>query len=270
MKDVISQIEDLLETDFERDLLHASTTYISKVGDPLRFNSFSFSIRELFWIILARFSPDSNITKCPWFLSETPSGRPSRRQQVIYAVRGGLSANFLEDELNLFIDDEVKEIIDSINLLNNYTHVSHKTFNLEQEKCEEFAKNVLDSFINIFSLIRELNSQLKNLLHDYIGSEILYTFFENVFDDLDILSSQTIAESSYVEHFDIKGINHERISISGEGYVSVSLNYGPKNDSCEINDEFPFSFKCAPSVTSPTDLGINEHNIKVDTDSWYE
>ncbi len=270
MKDRISQIEDLLESDFERNLLHASTSYISKINDPLRFNSFSFSMRELFWIVLARFSPDSDVKKCPWFTPETPSGRPSRKQQVLYAVRGGLSEIFLEDKLDYNIDDELKEIIDSINLLNKYTHVNHKTFNLEQDKCEEYASDILGSFIDIFSLIGELNSNLKHLLHDYIGEEILYTFFENVFDDLDILSSQTFAESSYVADFDIKYINHERIAISGEGYVTVSLNYGSKNDSYETSSEFPFSFKCSPSVASPTELGINEKNIKVDTTSWYE
>lgn len=270
MKGRITHIEGLLKTDFERDLLNASTAYISRVGDPLRFNSFAFSIRELFWIVLERFSPDSEIVKCSWFTPTTPSGGPSRRQQVIYAVRGGLSEKFQIDELKFNFDDELKEIIDNINLLSKYTHVTDKTFNLEQEKCEEYALNVLDAFIMIFDLVAELNGNLKHLLHDYIGNEILYTFFENVFDDLDILSSQTIAESSYVEHFDIININHEHIVISGEGYVSVSLNYGSSRDSYETSDEFPFSFQCSPSVNSPTELGITEHNINVDTSSWYD
>ncbi len=192
----ISIIQDLLATEFERDLFNAGITYISNTKDPLRFNSFSFSIRELFRHILTRLSPNEKVVACSWFKPVTETKQPSRGQKITYAIQGGLSHKFIEDELSFIYKDDIKEILTNIDLLSKFTHVNEKTFNIKNDKCDEYVENILDSLILIIELITSINYEIKEILHDYIEGNIISIFSDNVFEDLDILSSQTYAESS--------------------------------------------------------------------------
>lgn len=262
--------ENILETEFEKQLFRASFNYLSQTSDPLRFNSFSASIRELFRHILSRLSPDENVGNCSWFKAETENGKPTRRQRLSYAIRGGLSDDFLKGELDFEYNDSLKEILRCINLLSKYTHVNEKTFNIEQSKCDEYSENVIESFVSIFDLVSSLKETLKDNLHEYIGEEILSTFMDNVFDDLDILSSRTHQEDSQIENFEIIEIDNIYIHIAGEGYVEASLNYGKGEDATEFSVTFPFDFKCQSSVYLPKDLNINRDDININTTSWYE
>ena len=262
--------QSFLETDFEKKLFNASVAYIFQPNDPLRFNSFAASMREIFRHVLARLSPDQNIIQCSWFTSETQTGSPSRRQRIIYAIRGGLNEDFLKNELDIELENELTEIIKSINLLSKYTHVNKNTFDLDQVKCEEYSKNVIDSFITIFELIFDIRNELKNALRDYIGDGVLYTFLGKVFDNLDILSMNTTTEYSELESFEILNIDNESIHIHGCGYVHVSLNYGSGDDGTELTSSFPFDLQCYSQVSSTKDLEIQQGNIHVDTSSWYE
>jgi len=270
MKNKIDQIQPYLKTDFEKELFKAAVAYIEKTDDPLRFNSFSASMRELSRHLLSRLAPDEEVKKCSWFIVETDNGAPTRKQRIIYAIQGGLTTKFVEDELYIDASDEVKDIIKSINLLSKFTHVNEKTFNISQSKCESMSESVIDSFIQIFGIISQARKEIKSSVHDYITDELMGIFISNTFDDLDILSSQTIPESSALEEFEIEDINSDKILISGYGYVEVSLNYGKGDDATEINDSFPYEFKCYSEINSPKEIIIHKRDIQVDTSSWYE
>jgi len=270
MKDQIEKIRGFLKTEFEKELFNAAVAYLDKTSDPLRFNSFSAAMRELSRHILQRLAPDDDVKKCSWFTVETTNGAPTRKQKVIYAVQGGLLEKFVEDNLDVEPQDEIKEVIKSINLLSKYTHVNKKTFNIPQAECESLAIKVLDSFISIFEMVEQLRYEIHHSLHDYISEELNDTFMSNVFSDLDILSSQTIPETSALESFEIKNITSEKILITGNGNVEVSLNYGKGDDAAEINDSFPYEFKCHSEIDEPSKIILYPHNVEVDTSSWYE
>jgi hypothetical protein len=270
MKNKIDRIKSFLRTDFEIELFKASVAYIDNTGDPLRFNSFSASLRELSRHLLSRLAPDEEVRKCSWFKVETDNGAPTRKQRIIYAIQGGLSTRFIEDELYIDASDEIKDSISSINLLSKFTHVNEETFNISQSKCVAQAESVLDSFVQIFEIIAQAREEIKASVHDYITDELMGIFISNTFDDLDILSSQTIPESSALEEFEIEDINSDKILMSGYGNVEVSLNYGKGDDGTEINDSFPYDFKCYSEITSPKDIIIGKNDIQVDTSSWYE
>lgn len=270
MQDIINEIRSFLKTEFERELFDAAVAYIGKTDDPFRFNSFSAAMRELSRHILERLSPDEDVKKCSWFKVETTNGAPTRKQRIVYAVQGGLSEKFVDENLDIEPEEEIKEVVKSINLLSKYTHVNEKTFNIPQVDCEIQAKQVLDSFLSIFAMVEQLRNEMHYSVHEFISTELTNTFISNAFEELDILSSNTISESIELELFEVKDISAEKIIISGYGNVEVSLNYGKGDDSAEINDSFPYEFDCHTEIDNPKKIILNPHDIKVDTTSWYE
>jgi hypothetical protein len=266
----INEIRNSLENDFENQLFDAAVAYIDKIDDPLRVNSFSAAMRELFRHILQRLSPDDEVKNCSWFVEESINGGPTRKQRIIYAVQGGLSKNFVEENFDIEPDDEIKQIIKSINLLSKYTHVNENTFNNSQADCEDLAINILDSFVSIFEMVGQLRDEVRCSLSDYISGELDDTFMFNVLSDLDNLSSQTIPEAQELESFEIKDITSKKVIITGNGYVEVSLNYGKGDDAAGITDSFPYYFKCHSEIEEPRKIILDLPDVKVDTSSWYE
>ncbi len=270
MEAKINKIRSFLANDFEKKLFDAAVAYIDKTDDPLRVNSFSAAMRELSRHILQRLAPDDEVKKCSWFKVETKNGAPTRKQRIIYTVQGGLSEKFVDENLDIEPENEIKEVIKSINLLSKYIHVNKKTFNVPQADCEALAINILDSFVSIFDMVEQLRGEIHYSLHHYISEELNDTFMSNVFSDLDILSSQTIPETQELELFEIKNITSEKVIITGNGYIEVSLNYGKGDDAAEINDSFPYDFKCHSEIDTPRKIILYPHGVEVDTSSWYE
>ncbi len=94
MQDQTNKIEKYLKTDFEKSLFGASLNYIkNRQEDPLRFNSFAYSMRELLRHLLDRFAPKENVKKCDQWFSQDPNAREgdvTRKQRLQYSIFGGL------------------------------------------------------------------------------------------------------------------------------------------------------------------------------------
>jgi len=104
------QIKRYLATDFEMKLFSASAAYLENKDDPLRINSFAYSLRELIRNVFERRAPEEKVKSCSWFKNETDNGKPSRKQRYIYCVQGGLSHKFVSDELGMDVLEPWKEI----------------------------------------------------------------------------------------------------------------------------------------------------------------
>ncbi|MFT5814363.1 MAG: hypothetical protein ACI9VT_002124 [Psychroserpens sp.] len=64
------QIESYLTTVFEKKIFSASVAYLENKNDPLRINSFAYSLRELIRNIFERRAPEDHIKNCSWFKGE--------------------------------------------------------------------------------------------------------------------------------------------------------------------------------------------------------
>lgn len=270
MKAIITELENYLDNAFEKKLFLASVNYLSNNTDPLRANSFCYSIREVFRHVFDRVAPNKNILKCSWFKVETSSGLPSRRQKYIYAVQGGLTPEFVEKELGVDVLDSWKPIRDSIDTLSKYTHVGHKTFDINDADVDKIASEALDSLRTIFYITSDTRNELHRSLEGHLGSELMNTFFMNSMEDIDILSQGSYVEQCNIDNYSISDIDDYQLVFEGDGTVDVSLNYGKRDDACEINTNFPFSFEGSSHVSKPFDVTIDANDVAIDTRSWYE
>lgn len=82
----LNKIRKLLNSKFEKDLFEASLKNLEDKSNKLRFNNFSYSIRELLRHILHNLAPDNEIISCSWYKNETGTpGIISRGERVRHA-----------------------------------------------------------------------------------------------------------------------------------------------------------------------------------------
>lgn len=270
MKAIITEIDGYLDNAFEKKLFLASINYLNNKTDPLRANSFCYSLRELFRHVFDRLSPDTNVLNCSWFKAETKTGSPSRRQKYIYAVQGGLTSEFVEKELKIDVLEPWKQIRDSIDTLSKYTHVGHKTFDVKGSEVDKIASEALESLLTIFQMTNDARYELHHSLEGHLDRELMNTFFMNSMSDIDILSQGSYVEQCNIENYAISDIDDYQLVFQGDGTVDVSLNYGKHDDACEINENFPFSFEGYSQIEKPFNVSIEADDIIIDTRSWYE
>ena len=271
MRSGILDIEKYLETEFERELFKASVSYLCSENDPLRFNSFAYSMRELYRHVLSRLSPEEEIVKCEWFkIKDSNEGKSTRRQKLVYAIQGGLTDKYVKDELGIEIDEFWSGISKSQDLLSKYTHVNESTFNIPDDKCNKFASEVLSSLETIFAVISDTKAEVISQLYQHISNELVSTFISNTMSDIDILSTHTYVEDVEIEECEIIKIDSTNIYFSGHGNIHVSLNYGSdKDEPTELQDEFPFDFRFLSPVHKPELIQITPEDISIDTSSWF-
>lgn len=263
------QIESYLDTDFEKKLFLASVAYLKNENDPLRLNSFAYSLRELIRNVFEHRAPEEKLKTCTWFKQETDNGKPSRRQRYIYSVQGGLSQNFVKDELGIDVLEPWKEIKKTIDSLSKFTHVTDETFDIPNKECERRSEEALDILLSIFNMIEDIRNALQHELASHIGNELMSTFVSNSMPDIDVLSNQSYVEHSEVTKYELIEIDNLELTFRGEGSAYVSQNYGKGDDACEINEEYPFEFTGSSTVTKPYDLSIPPECISIDVNSWF-
>lgn len=263
------KILEYLRTDFEKQLFAASIAYLTNENDPLRLNSFAYSLRELIRNIFAARAPDEKVKACSWFKPEIENGAPTRQQRYIYCIQGGLSHSFVLKELEIDILQPWKDIKTAIDSLSKFTHVTEQTFNIENEECERLSNEALSSLLYIFDLMSDTKTELIYELTGHISSELMMTFVSNSMSDIDILSNNSHVEYSEITEREIIDIDHKNITFQGEGIAYVSLNYGKGEDACELNDDFPFVFKGSSRTDNPYELSISPDDISIDINSWY-
>jgi hypothetical protein len=96
---------------FERNLLAAAMSNLRVEDNPLRFNNFAYAIRELVRNAFERLAPDDVVRQCSLYRDET--GKPnavSRRQRVYFSVQGGLSDEYVRDELGVDIAEDHRSL----------------------------------------------------------------------------------------------------------------------------------------------------------------
>jgi len=263
-------IDKYLVTDFEKNLYNASLAYLENEKDPLRINSFAYSLRELIRNVFSRIAPDEHIRHCSWFLPETENGAPSRKQRFYYSAKGGLSVDFVSNTLGIDLNEPWQEIKSAIDTLSKYTHVNENTFDVAKEECIRISTESIGAFNSILYTIDEIKTELHQALYMNIDNELLNTFVTNSISDIDILSHMSYVEGSEITDYEITDITYSKINFAGEGNAYVSLNYGKGDDACEINDEFPFTFTGVSSIHEPLSVSISPEDISIDIDSWYE
>ncbi|MCG6238884.1 hypothetical protein [Vibrio diabolicus] len=267
--DYIKDFEELLVTDFERDLFVASLRNYCSHGNPLRFHNFAFSMRELVLQIINRKAPDSVVKKASWYEKESEKFDVTRRQKLKYCAQGYLSDSYLDEftleELNQSIKDYLKEF----NFFNKYTHITEKHFKACPKKFYADMKYIIQRSREVIEEIDSMENLVVNSIPDTVQDHIFDYIINNFPSELDILASNVIVDSVSPEELEVTYLENNGITVAVSGTVYVSQEYGKGEDFTALSENYPFSVSVALPVDDPSDITVDESDFEIDTSSWF-
>lgn len=264
-------------TDFEKRMLKASFLNLQNLANELCFNNFAASIRELSRHILARLSPDANVLRSVWYKNEIQGkvNGITRAQRVKYAVQGGITDDFVKNELDIDVGRLNKRITKAIDLLNKFTHVNESTLGMPPRKVYDMVNETVDAFEVLFEIVETCRRRIIRTIARTIDDSLLNHSVESTFDDIDILSTHTSVDECHISDISITGITDQDIFLTVNGMIRVRLQYGSDGDVSDgdgvvTHDSFPFTLGLTGEVNQ-LDKFIPEINtMKIDTSSFYE
>ncbi|WP_461639202.1 pPIWI-associating nuclease domain-containing protein [Labilibaculum euxinus] len=265
-----------LETDFELNLLKACLTNLNQFGNDLRFNNYAYSLRELSRHLLKRLAPDENILLCSWYKNEIEgkANGITRNQRVKYAIQGGLSDTFIEEELDLDISGTKKKLKKAIDLLSKYTHVNEDTFAIDESTVNNHVSEINKAFSGLFTDIDACRQNIILRIEDGVDSAIIERTVYDVIEDIDEMSTHHEIEDV---DYDIKveKLNNLEILFKVSGSIDVLQQYGSsgdrrRGDGHEMRNSFPYECELGCPVNKLKDFEPKIERLNVNTDSFYE
>ncbi len=269
------QIVEALALGFERELFIAALDNLDNPG-PLRFNNFSYALRELVLLILERLAPNKNVSACAWFQPHpTVTYGITRAHRATYAIQGGLSASFVAKVLNIDVQPTVNQLMEAINVLNKYTHVSLCTFNLSETEVLGLAEECLQAASFFAEHIAECRRAVIHALEEDVDAHLLETVISETIQEIDELASHHWIDGVDVVNAVVNEIAPNFIRIEVKGEISVGLQYGSNSDlqndiGAVTSDVFPFTANMKVNMVRPLGKSAFVETFSVDTKNWYE
>jgi len=263
-----------LETDFELNLLKSCHSNLMDVDNSLRFNNYAYSLRELSRHLLSRLAPNEKVLKCKWYKNEIAGkvDRITRNQRIKYAIQGGLSDSFIEDELVLDISETKKKLKDAINLLSKYTHINKDTFNIDKLTVDKHVGEINSAFGELFSDIEFCRNEIISGIESAVDDALIERTVDDVIEDIDELSTHHTIETIDYD-IKVKTISDSEILFDVSGSIDVLQQYGSdgdlrRGDGHEMSNSFPYSVELECPVDKISEFKPKIETINVNTDDW--
>lgn len=268
-------IQKYLKSTMEVDAFMASINALTSETNPLRYAFFSLGIRELVNHVIDRLAPNSSVVLCGWW-DDNNSKRttPKRTEKMQYAIRGGLSNEFVTDELNLdlsFITDRTQQAVDE---LSNYVHYNESTFNVDHVTGNRLVEDTLSAVQRFFEDIEELKDMVSKALEVSLHNAISLATIEDVLAEVDILSTHYLVEGSDIEEIIVQSIDHQFIDVQVSGKLYIEHQYGSDGDYRRGNGvrfeiSYPYVVNLQLDVNEPLEITIQTDDITLNTNSFY-
>lgn len=265
-----------LETDFELNLLKACHANLNQLDNDLRFNNYAYSLRELSRHLLKRLAPDENVLKCVWYKNEIKDKENgiTRNQRIKYAIQGGLTDKFIEEELDLDISETKKKLKDAINLLSKYTHVNEDTFAIDKSTVNNYVSKINKAFNSLFSDIDSCRRYIILRIEDGVDNAIIERTVYDVIEDIDEMSTHHEIEDIDYD-IKVKTLSDLEILFKVSGTIEVLQQYGSsgdrrRGDGFEMRNSYPYECELGCPVNKLIEFVPKIEQINVNTDSFYE
>jgi hypothetical protein len=268
---LLERIESILDTQFEKDLFHASIENITHSDSPIRFNNFAYAVRELTRHVLSRLAPDDEVLKCKWYTNETETDKGiSRKQRIYFAIHGGLLPSYVQEILGLDVQSFFKNFREIIDRLSKYTHIEIETFGLDEAKMYLYVNQTLETLVELFGYIAETKEILSEALRENIETALIDSILEQTFDSIDILATHHSLDYVSTENLNLLDIDHKFIYFEAIGTIDYEMQWGSYHD-VKVGDgvifhqSFPFKCGINSNVLNPKEIEVNIDSIEIET-----
>lgn len=267
-------INDSLAEGFERDLYRAAHYNLADQTNPLRLNNFAFAMREVVRHLLERLGPDESVRACSWYESQNEENKVTRRQRATYAIQGGLSNDYILEELGIETQEMHKTLTNEINALSKFTHVAPDTFGISQSETTRIADSIESAVVELLQTIDRCRSQISYEISRHTDQAIFREAIQENIGSLDELATHHYIDSIFTEEVTVLYISHDQVRFKVTGSISVVLQWGSDSDlkkdfGATSNQSFPFECFLWSKVDSIKKLNVIRQSLRVNLDSWY-
>lgn len=272
---MINEIEKALPDGFETALFRAALKNLADTANLLRFNNFSYSMRELTRHVLHRLAPDEQVLGCSWYRNETQIEKGiTRYQRAYFAVQGGLDNEYVKNVLEIEVDEIHQRLIRAIGKLSKYTHIEPSTFDLPAHQADLLANETLDSFASFLTTVAECRKTILERLWEEIDSSVVDEVLKETINDIDKISSHHYIDEVYKHSVIINCIDDKFIYFVADGTIGCQLQWGSnsdvrKGDGAILSESFPFRCNLISPITDPEAVEVVEETLGVDMSSWH-
>src|SRR5699024_2115023 len=242
-----------------------------------RCSNYANIIRELTRDVFKSLAPDDKVMNCNCFSMENPEGTTdiTRVQRMMYAIRGGLSDQFIEDELGIDLKSVTSKFNRVIHKLNKYTHINEKVYYRGEEAGYEMVEKTLIAFDDFLRAIEDTRylivSNLEKRLYDQVSDALI----DDVIQEVDILATHYLVEGETINNIIISNITSTNLFLQVQGSVDVEHQYGSdgdfrRGDGVRFENSYPFYISLVLDINDPLEVSITPSDIIVDNSSFYE
>jgi hypothetical protein len=273
--DLVKELHDRLPDAFTRKLLDGSIQVLDQTTNAVRAHQFAASLRELFSHCLDTLAPGEAVKECAWFEPvESAKGEPTRKQRALYATRGGLSDEFIKDELGIDPATMHGGLGKAFAELNKRAHVRPDTHLEDPAEIELFANSALESVAEVFRTIERFRKQLIEAIERHLGDEAVDSLLRETIQSVDELATHHTIEDVSVGSARVVDITFDTVRYRVKGSLDVELQWGSnsdvrKGDGATLDQTFPFACEILASVGAPFEFDSDETQVIVDTSEWY-
>jgi len=272
----ILTFQKYLETDFEKKLFEAAINNLLDVHNPLRFNNFSYAMRELLDHILKRLAPDEYVKKCIWYTPPAGERKVVRSQRIKYAIQKGLPDSFISRELGIDVASVQRNITHIIQELNKYVHISQNTFDIAPIDQLEKLSSFLDSILELFKIIDDIKTEIIDSMIGHIEREVVDEILKN-FDKLEGYVTHAYWGDYEIKIVELEDMDYEKLYVRVSGIIEPEFQIGSDSDVKKGNGmvftkQIPFVARLVSNIKkNPYELQVEKFNIDInDTRDFWE
>lgn len=260
------------KNEFHSKLFDATIANYFELNNPIRFNNFCYSIRELIREKLDSEASDDLIRECEWYKPQ-PDNKIPRKDKVRYYIAKGFSDSVIPSNVLIELYKAISKLLYQYKILNKYTHITESSFGIDLHDGDKLFRDILKAITNCFVLIEQVKSSIENEIIDKIQSDIDDKLRDEIPDEIDILSSHSSVEEVTDVDISIRHIGSCVFTVHGNCNVGVDLQWGScsdmrNGDGGEFSTSFPMSFQIEVSTS---DLNARTYYLdEIDTSSFHE
>ena len=259
---------------FSQQVIEGAGHALSCDGNPLRISFFATSMRILFEHLMDTLAPRCKVQRCAWFETETEDDRPTRRQRVTYAIQGGFTDAFVNDELKVDPEPLKKTLLAAIDALSKHIHGRETTIITEHDEQDRFAEATLDEMEAFLDAMHACREAVLLPVVEELDDAAVDTLLSETIQEVDRLASRYSLEEIYVDNVVVNDIDPHTVEFRATGSISVILQWGSnsdlrRGDGAELPESFSFWCNITLPIDNPWDLRYAETEYGVDNRDWY-
>ncbi|MGQ3230501.1 MAG: hypothetical protein ACT6R2_16615 [Blastomonas fulva] len=270
---IMEKMEDLAVDDFSLRVIRGAGRVLADRENPLRLNLFAAASRMLLEHLMGTLAPIEQVEACWWYAPQPDTFKPTRAQRIRFCLRGGLSDEFVRDELSIDPKPMEASLVRAYSELSKHVHGRFETVVDDPAEQDAEAKKIVIAIGAFLSGYWDARTQLLDPLAESLDSEAVDALLSETILNVDELASHHSVEDVYVHETKIESIGAEWVRYRTTGSVDVVLQWGSNSDlrngdGAESEQTFPFVCTFEVPVERPHDITDAEVQWGVDTSSW--